>query len=84
MVSNVKDEDVNFEGNMSLPVLISHTNTGGNSKAVASNMMNTEEFEKILSESESKLVIHFDINETILIGDEAGGDSVEDCLNKVR
>jgi len=39
--------------------------------------------ESILSSSNSKLVLHFDINETILIGDEAGGDSVEDCLNKV-
>ena len=29
------------------------------------------------------IVIHFDINETILIGDEAGGDSVEDCLHKM-
>ncbi len=29
------------------------------------------------------LVLHFDINETILIGDEAGGDTVEDCLNKI-
>ncbi len=32
----------------------------------------------------SKLVLHFDINETILVGDDAGGDTVEDCLNKVR
>lgn len=29
------------------------------------------------------LILHFDINETILVGDEAGGDSVEECLNKV-
>ena len=29
------------------------------------------------------LVLHFDINETILIGDEAGGDTREDCLNKM-
>lgn len=29
------------------------------------------------------LVIHFDINETILVEDEAGGDSREDCLNKM-
>ena len=31
----------------------------------------------------SKLVLHFDVNETILIGDEAGGDTVHDCLNKI-
>ena len=29
------------------------------------------------------LILCFDINETILVGDEAGGDSVEECLNKV-
>jgi hypothetical protein len=29
------------------------------------------------------LVIHFDINETILLGDAAGGDSPEQCLHKV-
>jgi hypothetical protein len=28
-------------------------------------------------------VIHFDINETILIGDEAGGDTVDDVVNKM-
>ena len=33
--------------------------------------------------SKSKLVLHFDVNETILIGDDAGGDTVEDCLNKI-
>jgi hypothetical protein len=31
----------------------------------------------------SHLVLHFDINETILIGDDAGGDTSEDCLNKI-
>lgn len=30
-----------------------------------------------------RLILHFDINETILIGDEAGGDTVDDCLNKI-
>ena len=29
------------------------------------------------------IVVHFDINETILLGDIAGGDSVEDCLHKI-
>ena len=29
------------------------------------------------------LILHFDINETILVGDEAGGDSVHECLNKI-
>ena len=30
-----------------------------------------------------KLVLHFDVNETIMVGDPAGGDSFEDCLNKM-
>ncbi len=30
-----------------------------------------------------KLVLHFDVNETILVGDDAGGDTFDDCLNKV-
>ena len=29
------------------------------------------------------LVLHFDINETILVGDEAGGDSRKDSINKM-
>jgi hypothetical protein len=29
------------------------------------------------------MVLHFDINETILVGDEAGGDTREDSLNKI-
>lgn len=30
-----------------------------------------------------KLVLHFDVNETILVGDPAGGDTFEHSLNKV-
>jgi len=33
--------------------------------------------------NQKRLVLHFDINETILIGDDAGGDTVEECLNKI-
>jgi len=29
------------------------------------------------------LFLHFDVNETILVGDVAGGDTPEDCLNKI-
>ena len=29
------------------------------------------------------LVLHFDVNETILLVDQAGGDTFEDCLNKI-
>jgi len=35
------------------------------------------------SKSIPHLVLHFDINETLLVGDEAGGDTREDCLNKI-
>jgi len=31
----------------------------------------------------TKLIVHFDVNETIMVGDPAGGDSFEDCLNKM-
>ena len=30
-----------------------------------------------------KLILHFDVNETIMVGDPAGGDTFEDCLNKM-
>lgn len=29
------------------------------------------------------LFLHFDVNETILLGDPAGGDSVHECINKI-
>lgn len=41
------------------------------------------DYESILTSSKRKLVLHFDINETMLVGDEAGGDTVHDCLNKI-
>jgi len=31
----------------------------------------------------SRLCVHFDVNETILIGDPAGGDTFEESLNKI-
>ena len=30
-----------------------------------------------------RLVLHFDVNETIMLADPAGGDSFEDCCNKI-
>ena len=36
-----------------------------------------------LTKKRPKLILHFDVNETILIGDPAGGDTFEDCLNKL-
>jgi hypothetical protein len=32
---------------------------------------------------QTHLVVHFDINETVLVGDDAGGDTREDSLNKI-
>lgn len=31
----------------------------------------------------ARLIIHMDVNETMIVSDPAGGDSFEDCLNKV-
>lgn len=31
----------------------------------------------------ARLVLHFDVNETIMVGDPAGGVSFEQCLNKI-
>jgi len=36
-----------------------------------------------LSHNLTPLILHFDINETILIGDEAGGDTREESLHKI-
>ena len=35
-----------------------------------------------LTKTLPKLVLHFDVNETILLVDDAGGDTFENCLNK--
>ena len=37
----------------------------------------------IPSTKKRKLIIHFDLNETILVEDAAGGDTREDCFNKI-
>ena len=29
------------------------------------------------------LLLHFDLNETILLGDDAGGDTYEQCIHKI-
>mmetsp|Transcript_6342 Transcript_6342/g.9214 ORF Transcript_6342/g.9214 Transcript_6342/m.9214 type:complete len:431 (+) Transcript_6342:51-1343(+) len=34
-------------------------------------------------QKQRRLILHFDVNETLLIEDVAGGDSTEDCLNKI-
>ena len=30
-----------------------------------------------------RLALHFDVNETIMVGDPAGGDTFDDSLNKI-
>ena len=33
-------------------------------------------------ESQKRVVVHFDVNETIMMGDPAGGDTFEESINK--
>jgi hypothetical protein len=33
--------------------------------------------------AQRKLILHFDVNETIMLGDRANGDTLEDSLNKI-
>jgi hypothetical protein len=46
-----------------------------------------EEYQRRIEQAELLLLphlfLHFDINETILVGDVAGNDTVEECLNKI-
>mmetsp|Transcript_6807 Transcript_6807/g.7725 ORF Transcript_6807/g.7725 Transcript_6807/m.7725 type:complete len:473 (-) Transcript_6807:113-1531(-) len=44
---------------------------------------NADDYTAPQKKEKRHLILHFDINETILIGDEAGGDTVADCLNKI-
>jgi len=39
--------------------------------------------EKQNKQTPPHLFLHFDVNETILLGDPAGGDSVHECVNKI-
>jgi hypothetical protein len=55
---------------------------------ISNNMMNgsttlIQSSDNIDDKYQYRLFIHFDINETILIGDDAGGDTRDDCLNKI-
>ena len=38
---------------------------------------------EMASAAPPRLVLHFDVNETIMVGDPAGGDSFEESLNKI-
>ena len=37
----------------------------------------------LTANAKPRLVLHFDVNETIMVADPAGGDSFEDVLNKM-
>lgn len=37
----------------------------------------------VQSSNNKHLVLHLDVNETILVGDKGGGDTWEDCFNKI-
>ncbi len=55
---------------------------GNESEKSNTKSINTDDNQQIIIEK-PRLILHFDINETILIGDEAGGDTVDDCFNKI-
>ena len=61
--------------------LSSHFDTSSNEESASESRSYSESNQS--PQGDERMVIHFDINETILIGDRAGGDTVEDCLNKV-
>jgi hypothetical protein len=46
-------------------------------------MVTKEDEESSQVDEDEYLFLHFDINETIWIGDEAGGDSFDQCLHKI-
>lgn len=50
---------------------------------LSTDELSSEEPTKPISAYKKQLVVHFDINETVLVGDEAGGDTREECLNKI-
>lgn len=54
---------------------------------IVSALEDTEEpnsaSERLTADWKHRLVVHFDINETILVGDDAGGDTREDCIHKI-
>jgi len=64
-----------------LPAIVSSVDHLATPKTVLSE----QDLRQALTEQTKKahLVLHFDINETILVGDVAGGDTREDCLNKI-
>jgi hypothetical protein len=71
--------------NNHIPKIISYDiapEEGDTEKSITKRRKNNDgDQQKIIEKP--RLILHFDINETILIGDDAGGDTVDDCLNKI-
>lgn len=68
-----------------LPAILSSI-PSGTATAIATTLTSSSTFVTTKSQPGKRrphLVLHFDINETILVGDDAGGDTREDCLNKI-
>jgi hypothetical protein len=63
--------------NSDLPKIIRSIEGNGSSFHPATKVEND------IKPQSQALVVHFDINETILVGDNAGGDTQEDSLNKI-
>jgi hypothetical protein len=61
-----------------------HTNNGHHDSSIK---VPIEESSSTITANENTkmphLFLHFDVNETILLGDPAGGDSVHECINKI-
>ena len=53
-----------------------------NISAPQTQSSNASQFQS-MNKEQPHLFLHFDVNETKLIGDPAGGDTVTECLNKI-
>ena len=62
------------------PTPILHVNVKGVSQLIFTKLY--IQIEMSIKSRLPRLVLHFDVNETILLGDVAGGDSFEDAINK--
>ncbi len=75
--SNAKGHDDHNDDAL-LPKIYSSIEEMINSDASGSSTMQHE-----MAKTAPHLFLHFDVNETILLGDPAGGDSVHECVNKI-
>lgn len=68
---------------LQLPKIISHNPHHDPLLSITQEKQNFNNLTKNNDNIQEHLVLHFDINETILIGDGAGGDTVDESLNKI-